>query len=352
MTALADGLDYQAFTYKASKAHLLTVDLTQREIRPVMGAGAFPIQRTYPIYRAVQMGALASIGGGFNMTWFHHQGVADQPLHALVVDREIWTTGVGAGGYGLLLGTQQAWAKQNRIDIHVWRSDKTTVEVESVNLSHDGKVVAFTPRGGTNDVPGEGKHYAVLGNPGQWVDEGDAMHRTMDVLAVTLFTPPKLTHGQVVLEGRWPLKLVAGDVVRWTQRLGAAGVHTILSGWPAIIQNGKNVVPTLGLHGVASNGPDNWFIRKNPRAVLGASQDHRTAFVAVLEGRIASSVGLRLKEMATMLLQHGVYEAVNTDGGGSAFMWLKDQGLVAPGCYNTSRTLAGLRPDHYATAIF
>ncbi len=310
---MTEGLSYKAFTYHKSKVHLLTVDLSVRRIKPILDAEAFPFLRIYPIYKAIDLGALACIGDGFNTTWFHNQGVADQPLHAMVIDEEIWTTGVGNGGVGLFLGDGVAYVQTNLIDVHVW-GDGQAARVTSVNLKHD-RISAFTPRGGTNDVPDPTKHLYTVGNK--------------------------------TIESRWRLPFTPTE---WKQSLGVAGITDIVSGWPLLVQGGANVVPLLGLHGVASHGPDNWFIRKNPRTAVGVSQDHKTVYVCTVEGRIPSSPGLRLKEFATMLLRHGVWDAVNFDGGGSAFMWLKGK-LVADSCYGNG-TLEGLRPDHWSLAVF
>jgi exopolysaccharide biosynthesis protein len=84
---------------------------------------------------------------------------------------------------------------------------------------------------------------------------------------------------------------------------------------------------------------------------VGVNPPGSVMFLITVEGRTPASVGLRLKELATLMLHHGIYSAVNFDGGGSAFMWTKQGGLVADSCYGDG-TLQGLRPDHYAIAVF
>lgn len=183
MTRIADGLDYRHLEWHESKVHLLTIDLTKRSLRPVLAATAFPFLKIFPVIEAVEQGALAAVGGGFNVVWAHGFGYADQPLHAMVIDREIWTDGVGAGGYGVLLGEHRISTQQNRITVVVWRPDGTSFEVDRINRGHDGKVNAFTLRGGTNQHSLPGHHYTALGQPGWWTpdDKGKAQHRTMTV---------------------------------------------------------------------------------------------------------------------------------------------------------------------------
>lgn len=357
MREIDAGLAYREFTYHDSLVHLVRVDLTQRQLRPVMGADHFPILRVYPVITAVQEGALAAVGGGFNTVWAHGFGYADQPLHALVVDREIWTTGCGAGGFGVLIGENGITIAQNRIRIVVWRPDGTSFEVVRVNRSHGMGVSAFTARGGTNQRPEGGRHHVVLGEPGWWTpaDHGEAQRRTMIVMQVApadMERPPPAAEGtSVVFEAPWGMKLHEGDEVTWSQRLGGRNTRTVVSGWPQIVRRGVNIVPELEMDPEAPDGPDGWFVRENPRMVIGCSKDGATAYICVVQGRIEGSDGLRLKELATFLLQNGVYDAVNFDGGGSAFLWTKDAGLVADGTYGDG-TLQGLRPDHYSMAVF
>jgi hypothetical protein len=127
-------------------------------------------------------------------------------------------------------------------------------------------------------------------------------------------------------------------------------VRHIVSGWPEILHQGENVVHEL--FAVPSHGPDNWFVRKNPRTALGTGENGTTAFMFVCQGRTKESKGLRLKEVGALLQSKGVHNAVNLDGGGSAFMWTKQDGLVAPGCYNEEGTLEGGRPGHWVTSVF
>ncbi len=313
---MTEGLRYQRFRAYDSNVHLLTVDLERREIRPVMGAEQFPFKMCQPILTAVADGCLASVGSGYNLTRWHMKGngVSDQPLHALVVDGELWTDGLGQGT-GFLLGEGWAHVQQNRIQVHVWGGG-SGVQINSVNLGHDGLANAFTPRGGTNAQPDPDKPLTFL---------PDAVVETL-------------------------VPIWFGEDPKWKQDLGAEGVNHIVSGIPQILKDGENVVPLLNLDPAAPHGPDGWWVRRNPRMALGTSADRRTAYLCTVEGRIPGSRGVRLKQLASVMQRHGVANAVNMDGGGSAFMYHRGE-LVADSCYGDG-TLEGLRPDHYAVAVF
>jgi phosphodiester glycosidase len=345
---MPDGLTYRRARYRDSTVHVLEVDLTLRSIRPVLAANAFPFGRVYPIKAAIAFGALAAVGGGYNMQRFHHTGVTDQPLHALVVDHEIYTTGVGRGGQGFLIGKDRIRTQPNRIEVTVWSGGRP-VRVEHVNRGHEG-TVAFTPRGGTNEFPQPGRHYVSLAEAGDWTTKGELDRRAMVVVKVQ-DTPIHVWPNTIVLESDEPLGLEPDSEVTWVQRLGANHVIHVVSGATTILYNGLNIVPTLDLHSEASQGPDNWYILRGPRVVIGCSHDGRTAYFVTVEGRIPSSKGLRLKEMGTLLAKLGVWGVVNMDGGGSAWMWTQERELVADSCYGNG-TLEGLRPDHYVMGVF
>lgn len=255
---------------------------------------------------------------------------------------------------GFLIGDGFARTQANRIQVRVWLPDGSVREVSHVNRAHEGDVVAFTVRGGTNEIPVKGRHYVSLGHTSVVQTEGDAERRTMIVLKVSDDLPLHVWPKTTVFESLAPLRLGVGDEVAWVQRLGAACVRPVLSGWPELIHDGENVSRYLQLNPEKPKGPDGWFVRRNPRMGLGASADGQTGYLLVVEGRIPTSRGVRLRQMAAIGERHGLAWLTNFDGGGSAFQWVRDEApsLVAPGSYNTSRTLAGLRPDHFTTAIF
>jgi len=349
-----DGLTYEGWTYQDSRVHMLTVDLTKRELRPVMDKQAFPFNGGHPQTKAVEQGAVVVGPGGFNITLFHGFGIQDQPQHALVVDGEIWTTGLGAGGYGVLIGPDGVSIGRNQVQIHVWRADGTSFEVDHVNRGHEGEVVAFTPRGGTNEYPRfRGKRFYQLRAP------ISGLAPTTWTVADVQDVPPRVWPRTMVLEATYDLGLSTGDIVRWKQDLGGDGVRHIISGWPQVLRDGENILDEYEMDPVASHGPDAWMIRRNPRTAIGSSDDGKTAYLICVEGRLPNeyrkdaekSRGLRLKALAETALKHDVANLVNMDGGGSAFQWTRE-GPVTWGCYNTSGTIEGQRRAHFSASVF
>ncbi|MFT3710060.1 MAG: phosphodiester glycosidase family protein [Archangium sp.] len=93
----------------------------------------------------------------------------------------------------------------------------------------------------------------------------------------------------------------------------------VVSGHPDLIRGGTI---SSGQHTTS------FCTTRHPRTALGLSQDKKTLYLVVVDGRTSLSVGMTCTELATLLRGLGAYEAVNLDGGGSSAMYLAGQGVV------------------------
>jgi exopolysaccharide biosynthesis protein len=84
---------------------------------------------------------------------------------------------------------------------------------------------------------------------------------------------------------------------------------------------------------------------KNPRTAVGITATGGIILL-VVDGRSFVSVGLTLYELGKEMKALGAVNAVNLDGGGSATMWLKGQGVV-----NHPTDYTGERPVSNAIVI-
>jgi MYXO-CTERM domain-containing protein len=67
---------------------------------------------------------------------------------------------------------------------------------------------------------------------------------------------------------------------------------------------------------------------RHPRTAAGLSQDGRTLYLAVVDGRTTLSVGMTCPELGTLMEELGAWSAINLDGGGSTTMWVGGDGVV------------------------
>jgi MYXO-CTERM domain-containing protein len=108
----------------------------------------------------------------------------------------------------------------------------------------------------------------------------------------------------------------ASDVLKFN----AATMKGVVSGHPQLVKNGV---------ALATN-PANQAACPSlaPRTSAGLSQDGKTLYMAVVDGRSGSSVGMTCVQMAALIKSFGAYQAVNLDGGGSTAMYLRGTGVV------------------------
>jgi exopolysaccharide biosynthesis protein len=104
----------------------------------------------------------------------------------------------------------------------------------------------------------------------------------------------------------------------------AEGVKEALSFDTPLIINGKTVAVSSGL---------------NPRTAIGQKSDG-TVVLLVIDGRNGVKLGASLKEVQTILLQRGVVNAANLDGGSSSTMYYNGEVINDPCDWNGERTVA------------
>lgn len=68
------------------------------------------------------------------------------------------------------------------------------------------------------------------------------------------------------------------------------------------------------------------FDRKNPRTLIGCTQDGKQLILVTVDGRQDNSIGLTQMESAELMLELGAYHALILDGGGSTTMAARQPG--------------------------
>ena len=111
--------------------------------------------------------------------------------------------------------------------------------------------------------------------------------------------------------------------------------------WMAGLVSSK---PTLVHEGVERGDfPPEWDICaagvRHPRTAVGLSEDRRTLYLVVIDGR-TGPVGMTCRELATFMRELGAHYALNLDGGGSSTMWIRGTGTVNAPSDGAPRTVA------------
>ena len=121
-----------------------------------------------------------------------------------------------------------------------------------------------------------------------------------------------------------------------------APVLEAISGGPRVLREGK-VVNEVKKEGF-SMAMRYYLPRAHPRSAVGISDDGKTLFLLVAEGRIKRSNGLSGTDTACILKQAGASDAMLFDGGGSAALYLKGNFMNVPHKYRnaTVRDIANM----------
>jgi exopolysaccharide biosynthesis protein len=99
----------------------------------------------------------------------------------------------------------------------------------------------------------------------------------------------------------------------------ASWMKGVVSGHPQLVKAGVKIT---------TNPTSPACPTRNPRTAVGLSQDSKTVFMVVVDGRSTASAGMTCTELATLMKDLGAYQAINLDGGGSTAMFVRGTGIV------------------------
>jgi exopolysaccharide biosynthesis protein len=152
--------------------------------------------------------------------------------------------------------------------------------------------------------------------------------------------------------------LAAGAHAKWTDTKDTASSANIAFGdstrveihnaaenlafnstWMKGVVSGHPQLVTAGVK-LATNPSSPSCPYRNPRTAVGLSQDAKTLWMVVVDGRSSISAGMTCTELATLMKGLGAYQAVNLDGGGSTTMFLKGTGIVNKPSDGSERVVA------------
>jgi hypothetical protein len=341
----AEGVTLTRIGYRTprNEVRVLRVDTSLGAGLDIRTPGAaFPARARTSTMAAAQSIAIAGVNGGYPTV----RG-AGGPLHALMVDGELWSSGYRRhSGVGWNADGTRAYAGPPMLAIRLHGADGSPLlDIRSFNAplapfkanAYSRRAGSeYSPPGSTDPSSGDPKWCAArlvpAGDVG-WIDvEQTGIGRSYTVVAQPEQCGPEplgygTDPGAVVvaartktLAGQAIFALTPGDPVslRWSF-LGWPGVTDVIGGVPMIVDDGTNVT-----------APFNGDV--HPRTALGLTQGCSDAdpvttcefIVLTVDGRQRRwSRGMALSRLADELLAQGSWDAINLDGGGSTTMWLR-----------------------------
>jgi hypothetical protein len=142
-------------------------------------------------------------------------------------------------------------------------------------------------------------------------------------------------------QGFMPGRATTGEV--------PAGTVALVSGFPELVTEGR--VVTCSSPTATSCFTDRSDMRaRNPRSAMGLSEDRRTFWLVVVDGRSSVSAGMYGTELAWLMGELGAWQAFNLDGGGSTQLWVDGRGTVNDPSDGSPRPVANLWGVYAGTA--
>ena len=180
---------------------------------------------------------------------------------------------------------------------------------------------------------------------------GDTVSYSVAAPAMPLarIAPAAIAEGEPVLAGSARAgdalaRLRTGDRVRIVQRFSPdrGPLRMLVGGWPRLLDGGRSVATDAD----SIEGTFARFSReRHPRSAAGFGPDSATLYLVAVDGRQKTSVGATLAELATILADLGVHDAINLDGGGSTAL------VVAGALANVPSDSSGERPVGNVIAV-
>ncbi|MGI5138923.1 MULTISPECIES: phosphodiester glycosidase family protein [unclassified Streptomyces] len=319
------GIDYHTDTYQTvggtQHATELDVDLTDENLR--MGVVESHDKLTDPNSEIVtsmanRTGAVAGINGDFFN--IHDTG---RPQGMVVIDGRLVKSPSPSWNQNLVVRTDGSIGIGKESYSGTLTDGSVSHVLNSVNTVEDiasHKLVRLTPDlGATGTIAAS---VVVTGHR----DPSDNGVLVIDQVSQNVKSIPALPAGTEDLvanstAGQWLTANVhVGDHVSVSEKISPDNApQQALSGGAVLVQNGQRAVP---LQGTGENNIN------DPVTALGVTQDGKRAVVAVFDGHKPEDTaeGLTRPQMAGWMMEHGAYNALLFDTGGSSEMVVRRPG--------------------------
>ena len=120
-----------------------------------------------------------------------------------------------------------------------------------------------------------------------------------------------------------------GDTIKLLLKLNPnfTNIRSLTGGWPQLVKDGKSLIKSnLNIEGVIQRFSEN----RHPRTGVGFSKDSTTVYFITVDGRQQMSRGMSLLEFADLMIDEGIYQGLNLDGGGSTAMLINNKLVNSP----------------------
>ncbi|MEO6260648.1 MAG: phosphodiester glycosidase family protein [Thermoanaerobaculia bacterium] len=236
--------------------------------------------------------------------------------HVLLLLAILTTSSAFADWKTVAPGVDYQQFREQNFDVHVSRVDLTNDQIEVIASRESEK--------GTRVSDLAHMEHAVVAINGDYFDEK--------------FSPIGMTVGpcgewedvkKTRREGLLVLGSQKGRITRPSETkltdTPEEWVETAMSGWPSLIVDCDVLSPT------ELPGSDAFTRAPHPRTAVGLTEDRKTLFLVVADGRRTGIPGMTLAQLGEFMHERlNACSALNLDGGGSSAMWVSDRIVNRP----------------------
>ena len=124
-------------------------------------------------------------------------------------------------------------------------------------------------------------------------------------------------------------EIKTGDTLKIILRMNPnyLNINQLVGGWPRLVKDGLNL---MKINDTAEGDLPRFSKVKHPRTGIGFSKDSTLIYFITVDGRQESSSGMTLMEFADLMIDEGIYQGLNLDGGGSTTMVVNNKVVNSP----------------------
>ena len=124
-------------------------------------------------------------------------------------------------------------------------------------------------------------------------------------------------------------EIKTGDTLRIILQMNPnyLNINSLIGGWPRLVKDGINLI---SINDSLEGSLPRFTNSRHPRTGIGFSKDSSAIFFITVNGRQQTSRGMTLLEFADLMIDEGIYQGLNLDGGGSTTMVINNNIVNSP----------------------
>lgn len=333
-TQMAPGIIYQKYTMTSpllQEMHVLQIDLKDPTVKLQAAKAGNMINGGVQTVKALAASkdvnenyhnVIGAVNGDFFLGTAGSASIGN-PLNLLLPDGQVFAekTGTARSLFGIASDNDPFIALRAQ-DFRVIKNGvATTIQKVNGTRANDMLVLYNQYKGTFTETDNTGTEVKIgLASGASW--KANAPVQCVVLSNPTTTGNTSFNSGQAVLSGKGTMAsylngFSTGDAItiQMDVATGVSNIEQVMGGFGRLVTSGSNTAQASIL---SEGGTLNNDTAHQPHTAVGISQDEHFMYMAVVDGRATTRVGMSLTEFAGFMMYLGAYDAINLDGGGSS----------------------------------